>query len=182
MPHKLLGAFVRRAVVLVGCSMLLLGILLNNSLTAHAAPQTSNHASLPLGGSLKSIVCGGTKFGSGWQTFPTGGYVGEGCGAGIDFISTPTKSTSWYDFGIADGNTYHFQVWIPTTHATAHMDYTMFICGGAFLDRDYHQDQLNGWQDYVTVAPGAGCDVQFEAWSGTTSSAFMGLDAIRSHN
>ena len=64
---------------------------------------------------LARIVCGGVKVGSGWQTWPTGGYVGEGCGAGIDFIATPTSSVSFYDFGVTAGASYTFQAWIPTT-------------------------------------------------------------------
>ena len=42
---------------------------------------------------LSSIICGGVKHGTGWKTYPTGGYVGQGCGAGIDYVTTPTSAT-----------------------------------------------------------------------------------------
>jgi hypothetical protein len=135
--------------------------------------------------SLAGIVCGGAKAGSGWKTYPTGGYVGRGCGAGIDYVSTPTTATSTYLFGFAPGGLYSltFSAWIPTVHATAYMDFALYCGSGQLADYPINEAPVNSWQPLfkgtLVVAIGSnGCQITIKAWSGMAHVTDMGLDAI----
>jgi hypothetical protein len=140
-----------------------------------------------------SIVCGGSKYGSGWFTLSYGGYVGQGCGAGTDHVVTPTKSYSIYDFGTSDAASLGYQAWIPVdADADATMDFSLYACGIEIADTTVNEAPISGWVDlfdpndknditalwYWSIA--SGCDVQIKAWTGqATSGLYMGLDAIR---
>jgi hypothetical protein len=140
-----------------------------------------------------SIVCGGTKYGSGWFTLSYGGYVGQGCGAGTDHVETPTNSYSIYDFGTSNAAPLAYQAWIPVNAAAdALMDFTLYACGIEVSDTTVDEAPNGQWVDlfdplnkkditevsYWEIA--SGCDVQIKAWTGqATSGLYMGLDAIR---
>ncbi|WP_225847717.1 hypothetical protein [Streptomyces sp. HPF1205] len=130
---------------------------------------------------LSAIVCGGSKYGSGWATYGTGGYVGQGCGAGIDYHATPTGgATSTYNLGTTDGGTHYFDAWIPTVYATANMDFSLYVCGSEVLDATVNEANFSGWLRLYGVSGYAGCSITITAWSGMASSgAYVGLDAIR---
>lgn len=162
------------------------GYVNGQAVTIHGARTIAHSVQPSL--ALASIQCGGTKYGSGWQTYPTGGYVGEGCGAGIDYIATPTSGESVYDFGITEGSSYTFQAWIPPTHATAPMNYSLYACGTELLDPSGNSlgfvNQANisaAWDTLYTLSGFSGCDIEVIAWSGAVHNFQLGLDAVRSH-
>jgi hypothetical protein len=145
-----------------------------------SGPSRGGRASLAPA-ALSAIVCGGSKSGSGWATYSTGGYVGQGCGAGIDYHATPTGgATSTYNLGTADGGTHYFDAWIPTAYATANMDFSLYVCGSEVLDATVDESAFSGWLTLYGISGYAGCPVTITAWSGMVSSGrYVGLDAIR---
>jgi hypothetical protein len=149
---------------------------------------------------FKSIVCGGGKVGSGWQTFYTGGITtGEGgCGPGIDHIPARTVLSetvqSVYDFGPSDGAFHHYQAWIPSFYATAWAGFhveanntaTRGGCPGYIGGGLVNESPVSGWQNLFAFGGYAGCDIVIIAYPPVTyANAYggeLGLDAIRSHN
>jgi hypothetical protein len=118
-PH---AVNLRRRIILAGACVLAFAA------TLLSAPAAANAAT-----SLQGILCGGTyKYGL-FQSYPSGGYVGEGCDPGIDWVSTPTDNEEDYEFGPTDGGTYNFNAWIPSTHATAVMNYDLYASSRASL-------------------------------------------------
>ena len=76
------------------------------------------------------VVCGGLKSGTGWHTFPSGGYDGtsdgQPCRPPIDWIATPTRAQSAYIFLEQPYANYRIDAWIPTnSYATALMDFSI---------------------------------------------------------
>jgi hypothetical protein len=135
---------------------------------------------------LRSIICGGVKHGSGWETYFDGGYVGDGCGAQIDYVRTPTSvgTYSEYDFGYTDGRTYTLQAWIPWTRADAVMDFWVEVdCAGGYeTGYQINENAYSAvWVTITKISPQPGCHVEvFGSTDMLVSSGwFMGLDAIR---
>jgi hypothetical protein len=132
---------------------------------------------------LASIVCGGVKHGSGWLTYPGGGYTGEGCGAGIDYIRTPTSGYSNYHFGTSNGAAHNFQAWIPSAHSTAQVTFKLYVCGSLWSSPvTIDEAPTSGWWTIFVFYGSSGCDVTITALSPSGYAADLGLDAIRSHS
>jgi hypothetical protein len=149
---------------------------------------------------FKSIVCGGEKYmfhddGS-WQTNASGGYIGEGCGAGIDWIDANHKAGSDYYFGVTDGSDHQFEAWIPTVYATAHVSFdlvaytpdgwTSAACPGfedPLATRTIDEAPVSGFQKLFTLAGAAGCQLVIHAQVNDSYdlNGTVGLDAISSH-
>lgn len=132
--------------------------------------------------SFASIVCGGVKHGSGWLTYPGGGYQGEGCGSGIDYIRTPTSGYSNYHFGNTTGSVHNYQAYIPSAHSTAQVKFQLYVCGTVRSTVVIDEAPTSGWWTIFVWNGDAGCDITITASSPSGYAADLGLDAIRSHS
>jgi hypothetical protein len=147
-------------------------VVVSTATTAHAQTQVA-------------ILCRGAKYnlGATFKTYSAGGYGGNNCGAGIDYVSTPTGgSTAGYFFGHAwqtAGNpTYYVQAWIPTYYASAVMNFDIYQGNYRMTSTVINQLHVSGWVNIGTTT--GGYDVTVWAWSGmATPGWYMGLDAIR---
>jgi hypothetical protein len=140
------------------------------------------------------MVCGGVKAGSGWHTYPYGGYDGtaEGypCRSQIDYIDTPTGgATSTYYFnpigGVEGTPFYEIYAWVPSDpiYANARLDFSFYFCdiyrGRYTMDQRTTPNRGN-WERIWASSCGRNCPLRIVAWSGMASAGYpVGLDAIR---
>ena len=141
-------------------------LAVSTAATAHAATQVA-------------IICGGTKTNSGWQTYPYGGYVGGNCGAGIDYVATPTDGADDYHFTPGPG-TYQVQAWIPNVYATAKVGFAIYAEDQFNIYKII--DEMNFGAEWVTI----GTITTGKQWVNVhaylydrSPGYYMGLDAVR---